>query len=142
MTAGGGVVRRDKQQRGRTGKRTPPPLGAGVTIFHVRDLAPVKELLAALHSRPGRKRSESGVKRGGRTLSRKGCRARDSDHPPLYLTDANHLIGLARSLALAKTFRRAIEKALGAAVEHVETRFVKAPKAAAAGARRGPRGRG
>jgi hypothetical protein len=142
MSAGGGVVRRDKQQRGRTGKRTPPPLGAGVTIFHVRDAAPVKELLAALHSRLGRKRSESGIKRGGRTLSRKGRRVRDGDHPPLYLVDDDHLIAFARSLALANTIRRAIEKALGAAVQHVETRFVKAPKAAAAGAPRGPRGQG
>jgi hypothetical protein len=142
MTAGGGAVRRGKQQRGRTGKRTPPPLGVGVTIFHVRDAAPVEKLLDALHARRGHTRTESGVKRGGRTRSRKSRHARDGDHPPLYLTDANHLIGLAGSLALAKTFRRTIEKALGAAVEHVETKFVKAPKAAAAGARRGPRGQG
>jgi len=142
MSAAGGVVRRDKQRRGRTGKRTPPPLGAGVAIFHVRDAAPVKELLAALHSRFGRKRSESGIKRGGRTLSRKGRRVRDGDHPPLYLADNDHLIALARTLALANTFRRAIEKALGAAVEHVETRFVTAPTAAAGGARRGRRGQG
>lgn len=135
-------MRRDMQQRGRTGKRTPPPLGAGVTIFHVRDAAPVKELLAALHSRFGRKRSESGIKRGGRTLSRNGRRVRDGDHPQLYLVDDDHLIAFARSLVLANTIRRAIEKALGAAVQHVETRFVKAPKAAAAGARRGPRGQG
>ena len=142
MTAGGGSVPRGKQPRGRTGKGTSPRLGVGVTIFHVRDLAPVKKLLDAVHARPGRTPSKSGVKRGGRTRSRKGLRARGGDHPPLYLTDANHLIGLAGSLALAKTFRRTIEKALGAAVEHVETKFVKAPKAAAAGARRGPRGQG
>ena len=102
------------------------PLGARVVIFHVRDLAPVEELVDALHPKPRRKRSGGGDKRGRPT-----ARARGGEHPLMFLTDDDHLIGVTPlSRALAKTARRTIEGTLGDAVQYVQTQFIKAPKPA------------
>jgi len=122
-------MRRGKRQRGREGTKS-SPRGVVVGIFHVRDLAPVNELLAAFHSRPKRKRSDARGNRGDRTISRKGSRARADEHGPLYLVDGDHLIFVAPSQASANAMRQAIERTLGDAVEHAETRSIKVPKAA------------
>ena len=120
-------MRRGVQPRGRA-ERQSPPREVFAAIFHVRDAAPVKELLADLHPRPRRKRSASGDKRGGRMMSGKGSRARDAEHPPLYLVGDDHLIILAPTRASANAMRRAVERAMGDAVKHVETRSIKPPR--------------
>lgn len=114
-----------KERGGSEGKRTPPK-GACVVFFHVRDLRPVKELTDGLHLEW--ERSKRGDKRGGRAASHRGSHARDTGHPPVFLTDKRHLIALAQSRRPANSIRRLLERALGDAIEHVETRFVKAPK--------------
>jgi hypothetical protein len=121
------VMRPGRQQRGRAGRRTTPK-GACVVIFHVRDAAPVKELVDAMHSEW--KRSKLGRRRSGRTPSRKGSRARASDHPPVFMPDDDHLIYVAPSRRPATIMRRTLERVLGDAVEHAVTRVIKAPPAA------------
>ena len=123
------AARRGPGQRG-PAARPSSPRSVSVAIFHVRDPAPVKELVAALHGRPKRKRSSASGTPGGPTISRKGSRARDAEHGPLYLAGDNHLIFVAPSGAVANAGRRAIERALGDAVEFVEIKSVKVPKAA------------
>lgn len=121
------MKRQDKPQRGRAG-RPAPPKGACVVIFHVRDVAPAKELVDGMHAEW--ERSKRGDRRSGRTPSRKDSRARDSGHPPLFLPDDDHLILVASSRGPANAMRRALERALGDAIEHVKTSFIRAPKAA------------
>jgi hypothetical protein len=139
-------MRRHDQQRGGAGRQS-PPVGACVTIFHVRDAAPVKELVTALHPRPARRRGGSSRERGGRSTSQKASRARAAKHPPLFLVDDEHLILVAPSRAWATRGRRAVERALGDAVAHVETRSIKIPRPVAGRVprrreERGRRGRG
>jgi hypothetical protein len=121
---------RGKEPGVRAGKRTPPK-GAWVVIFHVRDLAPVEELVDGLHLEW--ERSKRRGKRGGRApLGRRG-HARAADHPPLFLADKDHLIAVEASRGPASKMRRLLERALGDAVQHVQTRFFSAPKAKAPG---------
>ena len=121
---GSGVSQRARPDDRR--RRAGRPRGVGLAVFHVRDLAPVNALMTRVHSTRGRKkRPSAGAGRGGR----RARSARAGDHPPLYLTDDKHLIGVAGSLAGAKVLRDFIRETLGDAVEHVRTSFVKAPKA-------------
>lgn len=126
-----GSVMRGGKQPGRPAGRPQLPREICAVIFHVRDLAPVEELVAALHARMRRKRPVAGRKRERRPPSGKTTRSRDGEHPPLYLADDHHLIALAPSRALARTWQRALERALGDAVEHVENRFIKRPRPSA-----------
>ena len=105
-------------------------------IFHVRDAAPAKKLVGAMHAEWKRKSPRPSANRSSPAASRKRSRARTIDHPPLFLPDDDHLIFVAPSRGTANSMRRALEKALGNTVEHVVTRFVKAPTAARAAARR------
>lgn len=111
------------------------PRGAWITVFHVRELTRVKELLADLHASARRKRSAAGS-RGSRGIGR----ARSGEHPPLYMPDEKHLIIAAPTRAWANRARRATEGFLEDAIEHVQTDFIKVP-VPAAGAGPGRRGR-
>src|SRR5262249_18469659 len=104
--------RRALSQRGGGGTR-PSPKGAGIVIFHVRDLAPVKEMTDRLHSEWGSSKRRG---KGGRTRSQKGTWTRASGHPPVFLTDKHHLVALAPSLGPANSMRRLLERALGNAI--------------------------
>ena len=126
------VSRQGKQRRGRAGRRSRPK-GACVVIFHVRDLKPVEKLVDGLHSSWERSRGKRGRRPPAGAPSAKGGHAHAAAHPPLFMPDEDHLIALAPSRPDGVSIRRAIERVLGEAVEHVQTRFVKAPKAKTAG---------
>jgi hypothetical protein len=121
--------------RGRQQQRRALPGRIYIAVFHVRDLEAVKELVRTLHSRPRRKRPGSGARRGRQTTGR----APASEHPPIYLADDNHLVAVAPSRTWATRARRAIERALGDAIDHVETKSIKIPKPPGGGIT--PRGR-
>ena len=120
----GGSRRRQAQEGARGRQRSLRPRGVGVAIFHVHDLKRVKKLVSGLHSKWRRRtRPGTGLKRVRTT-----GQAQHGDHPPLFLTDDKHLIGVAGSLAGANLLREFVQEALGDAVAHVQTTFVKAPK--------------
>jgi len=132
-TRRGSVSRQGRQRRG-GGRRRSRPKGACVVIFHVRELAPVEDLVDGFHA--SWKRSTA-TKRGRKPdsgkPSGKGGHAHGADHPPLFMTDEKHLIALAPTRPDGDSIRRALERALGDAVEHVKTRFYRAPRGTAPG---------
>jgi hypothetical protein len=103
-------------------------------FFHVRDLAPAKELVAGMHAES--KRSNRRGKRGSRTSSPDAWLHSSHSASPVFMPDDKHLIVAAPSRAAANGARRALERALGEGIEHVETRRVKAPGAAGAASTR------
>lgn len=122
-------TRRGKRQPARVAEPSRPG-SISVATYHIHDLVAVKEMVATLHPKLKRKRPDSGGHRDG-GISR-GKSARDRAHGPLYLADDDHLLFVAPPGRLTTTVRKAIERELGDAVEHVQTRVFEVPKAAGA----------
>jgi hypothetical protein len=102
-----------------------------IATFHVRDLARVDEVVRSLHRKPNPRDADRGRRRGSRPIARTNAGAR-GEQGPLHLVDDNHVVFVAPPGAAARTALQMIERELGDAVEHVDTRSIEIPDAARA----------